>query len=340
MKKIICFLFIFFLFGCSNKKEQSNINKETREQEVLLKREKILKELLEKGDKVLNINDLFEIIIPENIEIMSINQYFLLDSDNTQYGVENSLYILYQNKFFFMDINIYGNKNRSLLDGTKTYNLRKIINPAPYMSKNQINYLKENYFNKPFTNKNQVKTGKFFSSWGTSWSSDYYGLYFTLPNDEFNECVISISNIWGTFANSETIDENYKEEIKKTGGNLEKIFNDLEFMENSITYKLSEKSIKIENGGVGEQIIDNDYVYPVIDNLRMRSRPSLTGEVLGYMEKEMYRVVVIGEEEEIGGIKGNWLLIKSWYGNSAAWVFSGYTREATNAEKDRYFGPS
>jgi hypothetical protein len=319
------------------KKEQTN-SKNNTEQKIPLEREKILKQLREKGEKVLNINNLFEIKIPGNINIVSSDQYFLLDRDKTQYGVSNTLDILFENKYFIISIDIFGNTNRSLLDGSKTYNLRELINSSPYKSRNQINYLKENYIKVPFTNKNQVKIGKFFSGWGTDWSSDYYGLYFTLPNNEFDECVISIFNIWGTFAKSETIDENYKEEIKKTGGNLEKIFNDLELMENSIKYKLSEKSIKIENGNVGDQIIDDKYIFPTIDNLRIRSQPSLNGEVLGYMKKEMYQIIVIGEEAEIGGIKGNWLLIKPCFENSASWVFSGYTRKATENELDRYFG--
>jgi hypothetical protein len=337
MIKNVCLLLIILLISYSNIVAQSNTKKKTQEQKIPLEREKILKLLKEKGDKVLNINDLFEIKIPKNIEIVSINQYLLADIDNTQYGISNTLYILYENKFFFLEIDIYGSTDRSIFNRSETYNLREIINPHPYRSGNQIKFLKEKYINEPFTNKNQVKIGKFFSSWGTSWSSDYYGLYFSLPNNEFNECVISIFNVWGTFAESDTIDENYKEKIKKTGGNLEKIFNDLEFMENSITYKVTDKSIKIGNGSIGEQNIEEVYIYPAIDNLRMRSRPSLTGEVLGYMKKEMYRVVVIGDEAKIDGIKGNWLLIIPWQGNSASWIFSGYTRKATNKELDRYF---
>jgi hypothetical protein len=319
-------------------KEQTN-KKDISEKKIPPEREKILKQLREKGDKVLNINNIFEIKIPENIEIVSIDQNLLFDRDNTQYGIRNMLHTLYENKYFFIDINIYGNTNSSIFDKSKTYNLREVIQPSPYDSKNQINYLKENYIKEPFTNKNHVKIGKYFDSWGTDWSSDYYGLYFSLPNNEFNECDISIFNVWGTFEKSEEIDENYKTKIKKIGGNLEKIFNDLELMENSITYKLSEDSIKIENGRVGEQIIDDDCIIPIIDNLRMRSKPSLDGEVWGYMEKEIiYRVVVIGEEAEIGGIKGNWLFIKPWYGKNASWVFSGYTRKPTSGEMDSYFG--
>jgi hypothetical protein len=346
MKKIIYLFFFASLISCSNQKVQPNLTNKSQEQphysddikqEISLKRENLLKLLGEKRDKVLNINDLFEIKIPKSMEIVSINQYLLLDRDNTQYGISNYLDIVYQNKYIDMRIEIYGNTNRSFFDGEKIYNLRKIVNPDSYMSKNQVIYLKENYDDDPFTNKNQVKIVRFFSVWGTSWTSDYYGLYFTLPNEEFNECVISIYNIWGTFAKKETLDENYKEKIKKEGGNLEKIFKDLEAMENSITFNLTDKSIKIRNGSAGEQIIEDEYIYPAIDNLRMRSQPSLAGEILGYMKKEMYRVIVIGEEAEIEGIKGNWLMIIPWADNSASWVFSGYTRKATDEEMNSHF---
>jgi len=334
MKKNICLFIITLIIVCSNIIAQSN--KMIQGQNILLERDKIINHLREKGDKVLNINNLFEIIIPKNIEIISINQYLLLDKEKTQYGVSNIIDLLYDNKYFFIEIDVYGKTNHSFLDGSKTYNLREIINPHPYKSRNQINYLKENYKKEFITNKNDIKIGKYFSSWGTSWSSDYYGLYFMLQNNEFNECVISIFNIWGTFAKSETIDENYKTEILKTGGTLEKIFKDLELMENSITYKLTEESIKINNGSVGEQIIEDGYIYPIVDNLRMRRQPSLTGEVLGYMKKEMYQVVFIGDKVEIDGIKGNWLLIKPRFINSTTWVFSGYTRKATKKEMERY----
>jgi len=308
MKKIIYIFFLVLLIGCSGKEK-----------------------------KLLNINNLFEIRIPENMEIISIKQYFLKDKNNTQYGIGNVLYIVFQNKFFFMDIDVYGDSNRNILDGSKKYNLREIINPHPYMSQSQIIELKENYNNAPFINKNQVTMGKFISNWGTRWTSDYYGLYFTLPNEDFNECVISIYNIWGTFAENEQLDDNYKYKIKEIGGNLEKIFNDLEKMEDSIKFKLTGKSKKIGIDNIGEQIIEDEYIYPATNNLRMRSQPSLTGEELGYMEDKMYRIVFIGEEAEMEGLKGNWLLIIPWFDNSASWVFSGYTREATEEEINSHF---
>jgi len=327
-------------FGYNNaeneeQKQVSNFNND--DSEFILNREEILNTLRKKGDKLLNINNLFEIKIPENIEIISINQYLLLNRNNTQYGIYNLFKIVYQNKFFFMSINIYGNTNHFILEGNKTYNLSKIINPSSYMSKNQIKYLKENYINESFINKNKIKISRYVSIWGTSSTSDYYGLYFKLLNNEFNECVISIDNIWGTFAKIETLDENYKENITKEGGNLKKIFQDLELMENSITFVLSEDSIKIENGSIGEEIINDEYIFPLIDNLRMRNQPLLTGEVLGYMEKKMYRIVFIGKKAEIDGIEGNWIMITPWNGNDVSWVFSGFTRKATDEELNRHF---
>jgi len=349
MKKIFLLLLIL-ITGCTKKNIQFSYNNTENEMqkqaysindtksEILLSREEILNLLRKKGDKLLNINNIFEIKIPENIEIVSVSQYLLLNDDNTQYGIYNLLRIVYENKFFFMTIEIYGDTNHLFLDGSKTYNMNTIINSSSYKSQNQIIYLKENYINDPLINKKNIKIGRFISRWGTSWTSDYYGLYFKLPNDEFDECIISIDNIWGTFAKIETLDENYKENIIKEGGILEKIFQDLELMENSITFTLSEDSIKIENGNAGEENITDEYIFPAIENLRMRNQPLLTGEVLGYMKNEMYRVVVIGERVKIDGIEGNWIMIIPWHGNDVSWVFSGFTRIATKDELDSYFG--
>jgi hypothetical protein len=225
-------LLVILLIGCSNKKIQSNSTSENYEQtlnenqerplsinntepELILEREKILKLLRKKGDKILNINNLFEVKIPENIEIVSIDQYLILDRDNTQYGVRNSLYMVYENKFFCICIEIYGNKDKSFFTEDKTYNLKKMVNYDPYVGQNQVKHLKENYLNAPFTNRNKVKIGRFVSLWGTSFTSDYYGLYFKIPNDQFDECIISIDNIWGTYTKNEILDENYKEKIVK-----------------------------------------------------------------------------------------------------------------------------
>jgi hypothetical protein len=350
----IFLLFVFILFiGCSNKNTQSipineaiSINEnqdQTRnyfftDSEIQLNQGEIIKQLGKTENKLLNINNLFEIEISENIEIVSISQY--LDRSKTQYCITNSLDVIYQNKHFYLDIDCYGNTNSAILKNNEFYNLKKLINPSLYKSMNQIGYLKSNYVNDPSINKNDIKIGKFVSHWGTSWTSDYYGVYFILPNSEFNECVISIDNVWYTFAQNETLedDEDYKNKILREGGNLEKIFRELEMIENSITFNLSDDSIKIENGRIGGKNINDEYIFPAIDNLRMRNKPSLTGEILGYMENKIYQVIVIGEDVEIEGIKGNWIMIIPHNGNSVSWVFNGFTREATDEECYQYFG--
>jgi hypothetical protein len=350
MKNIILFCLLTLLVGCSSKKSQSDLTNEEQniptnlsvvDTEILKNQDEVIKLLRKSGVKKLNINNLFEINIPASIEVVSLNQYLFVDRDNTQYSVSNYFDIVYQNKYFILRIDCYGDTNMSILNGDKTYNLRKIINPNIYKSENIIKYLKENYDDDSFTNKNNVKMGRLVSNWASGRTSDYYGLYFTLSNNEFSECVIAIYNIWYTFTVNEELDHNdksYRVKYKNDGGDLEGIFQELEIIENSISFKKSEDSIIILNGSVGENIIDSEYVFPATDNLRMWNKPSLTGEVLGYMENKIYRVIVIGESIEIDGINGNWIMIIPFYGNSVTWVFDGYIREPTQEEKWEEFG--
>jgi len=342
MKKII-FLFIILCFGCQNSKlnEDKTIVQSNNVIEITYERENILALLKIPGEKTLNIDNLFEIKIPDNLEIVSLNQYLHIDINNTQYCISNVLETIYQNRHFSFIIECFGETNTSILNGHIDYNLNKIINNHAYRGRNQINYLKENYTEHPVFNKNNVKLSKFISTWSTSWSSDYYGLFFTLSDKEFNECVISIYNIWGTFTKKELRDineENYKQQIQEEGGDLENIFNILELMENSISLNISENSIKINKGNVSAQIIEDTSIFPAINNLRMRKNPSLNSEITGYMKNIIYRVIVIGDEAEIDGIKGNWIMVVPYNGNTASWVFNGYTRKASNDELDNFYG--
>ena len=352
MKNIIFLFLLALLSGCSDKKSQTNsVDKEQNQflnissaymnTEISENKEIIIKLLEKSGIKLLNINNLFEISIPENIEIVTLNQYLFMDRDNTQYCIGNYLGIIYQNKYFVIRIDCYGDSNESILNGNETYNLRKIINPEPYKSRNEINFLKKNYSDDFFINGNGVRIGKSISNWGSGVTSDYYGLYFTLSNNEFNECVILIYNVWYSFAINEGLvhdDKNYKIKYMNEGGNLERIFQDLEFIENSITFTVSNDSIKIYNGSIGENIIDDELIFTTIDNLRMRKQPSLSGEILGYMDDIIYRVILIGEYAEIDGIKGNWVMVIPFNGNSISWVFNGFTRKPTEEEIWRCFG--
>ena len=183
---------------------------------------------------------------------------------------------------------------------------------------------------------------KLITSWASGATSDYYGLYFNIQDNEFNECVISINNIWGTYVNFETIskisEKNYISKILEEGDDLENIFKDLDIMENSITFSLTKNSMIIKNGDIGENEIEDDLIYPAINNLRMRNQPSLTGEIVGYMENRIYQIIFIGAEAEIDGIKGNWLIIRPFNKNSISWVFSGYTRKPTKEEIRSLFG--
>jgi len=347
MKKLTAIIIITFLLcGCSSKKE-TEIEKinlpqsfDITENEVI--NDTIISPLSKSGDKSFNINNLFEITIPQNLEIITLNQYLFVDRDNTQYGIRNYFGIVFNEYYFVLSIDCFGNTNSAILNGNETLNLRKIIQPHIYNSRNQANYLIKNYLLNPLTNENNIKMGKYISSWGTSWSSDYHGIYFTLPNNDYNECIIYIFNIWGTFYETGNLADldinNYEKILEDEGGNLAEIYKELKFLENSIKYDLSDDLIMIEFGNIDQIVIEDVLIMPTIENLRMRKQPSLTGEIIGYMENKIHRIVAIGNDEEIDGIEGKWLMIIPSNKNTVSWIFSGYTRKPTSEELWKYYG--
>jgi hypothetical protein len=362
MKNLILSICIIILFCTCTKKEPSEneVIENKNNDEILITNEdnrnpKNDREYIilfgENGNRTLNINDLFVITIPEGMELKFIEQKIGIDKGergivkrSPQYLIQNNLYIVFQDKYFLITIGCYGNANQDILSGNKKYNMELFNYSGSYAVADRIIDLKQNYDNIPFINENNVQIGKLVGSWPSGTTSDYYGLYFILPNNEFNECIVSINNVWRTYAKNTSLilfnDLNYKEKYKDEGGNLEEYFRLLELMEDSISFIISDNSIKIYNGYPYEEYSNgNLFIIPTIDNLRMRDQPSITGNNIGYMRKEVYTVMSIGEEIEIDGIKGNWVLIKPFFGNDLSWVFSGYTREVTPEEKSFYTDP-
>ena len=289
-----------------------------------------------------SIADFFLINIPENLEVISINQYLSVKRDRSQYCMTNIINVVYENRLFFIIIYCFGNTNTSLLNGTENYNMQTRDGYySNYNMADEIKFLKQNYTDSPFINENNVQLSRFVSDWASGATSDYYGLYFKLPNDEFSECVVSVYNVWGTFSKNQKLDlndKNYRTKYEKEGGKLKDFFQLLEIMEKSISFTVSDSEIKITGGYHYEKYkTDNSFITPTIDNLRMRNTPSLKGEVTGYMANTVYRTVIIGEEAETDGIKGNWIMIRPYYGNVLSWVFSGYTRKLTEQELADYF---
>ena len=152
------------------------------------------------------------------MEIVSIDQNLSVQSDSSQYYIINNFYIVYEDKYFVISIRCYGNENKSILNNTETLNMKKGIYYGAYGIADRIKYLKQNYNDKPFINKNNVKIGKFVSYWPSGRTSDTYGLFFTIPNVDFNECSVIVNNIWSTFSLNEKLewnDKDYKDKIKR-----------------------------------------------------------------------------------------------------------------------------
>jgi hypothetical protein len=67
---------------------------------------------------------------------------------------------------------------------------------------------------------------------------------------------------------------------------------------------------------------------PSIPNLRLRDAEK-TGNVIRLLkDKEKFKLVEMGQEDEINGIKGSWVKVKSLDNNDEGWCFNGYLIES------------
>ena len=130
-----------------------------------------------------NINDLFMISIPSEIEVVSIRQALGVNNRKSRYMINNEIAVIYGNGYFVINMICYGSRNMSILNGSETLNMETGVF---YAHTEEINYLKENYINRPITNNNGIRYGRFVSSWPSGTTADFYGLYFSLPNGDFD----------------------------------------------------------------------------------------------------------------------------------------------------------
>lgn len=69
------------------------------------------------------------------------------------------------------------------------------------------------------------------------------------------------------------------------------------------------------------------YFTPTVARLRMRSLPSLQGTFLRYLASgEILRILEVGKEDFIAGLKGNWVKVRTEDGDEG-WCFNGYLKE-------------
>jgi len=252
--------------------------------------------------KEYNIHNLFQINIPDEIEVVKIDQKLRINNYDSQYWLANWFYIIYDSKYFVFLVDCFGSNNKKLLDGSEKLNMTTNTYISKYNIADQLKFLKQNY----------------------------------------SECIISIYNIWYSFAKNQQLEmdnnPDYKEKYMLKGGSLKNIFQLLEILEESLSFTISNNTIKIINGyNYKKYNSDDSFICPTIKNLRMRREPSLNSEVLGYMSDTLYEIIIIGNEINIDGIKGNWILIKPENKNNLSWVFSGYTRKATEEEIFNHF---
>jgi hypothetical protein len=95
---------------------------------------------------------------------------------------------------------------------------------------------------------------------------------------------------------------------------------------NYIVYK--EKKIKALFIPKVDTITNEKIFIPTIPNLRLRDQEK-TGNVIRLLkENEKLKIVEMGQDDEINGIKGSWVKIKSLDGNEEGWCFNGYLKES------------
>lgn len=75
---------------------------------------------------------------------------------------------------------------------------------------------------------------------------------------------------------------------------------------------------------ITDRLFIQDTYYGAQDNLRIRSRGLVTGEIIGLLKKGEYaKVLEIGNEQTIDGITSEWVKIRT-KDNKEGWCFGGY----------------
>ena len=282
-----------------------------------------------------------QMTIPKDFEVLSTTPRFMTHSTSPQYCVRIYMEIIYKTAWLPMTIDLFGHTDfpraAALVESTgKAEQYYSTYNTA-----DQPKYLLPSFDSDPKVNKNGLRYSRFASDWASGVSANYVGYYARTQNKVFPELIVGVLNSWGAFPPVETIDFNeqhFDEKIARQNENTRSYYAQLQEMIDSIaappTAGLKKLDVKSQTRSYKQE--EGVYV-PSITNLRLRESPSLSGRVVGTVAQTPQRIIGLGPEETIDGLKGRWVRIAPLIGNQAGWAFDGYLRKATEKELDDFY---
>ena len=273
-----------------------------------------------------------EFDFPDSFEGYSPSITFSFHKATKKYLVSYSIPFVYRHSYLILSIDLYG---QGQVEGVTTALGKE---PADryneYNMADQIKDLRRLFDQSPQVSKGGIPFSRFFSEWGTDWSSDYLGYYYRLRSNSFQECFISIYNSWSSLDStvSLTLDQTLNAQRIKTQDSYLQAFY-------SLADQIAASFSKVGDTAGPTEIpsflripkIRRPGVYlTTIDNLRWRAEPRATSLVYGVVPKRPIQILEVGESATFDGIKGNWVRISTR--NRTGWAFDGYLRRMTDEE--------
>ena len=250
----------------------------------------------------INIHDAVNLVIPDEIEVLSVSQNLRSHNKSDQYCLRVYIEMIYDNTYLPLKIDLFGYGDTGEL--AEKLDMEKVgIYSPEYRTADQKKYLKQNYAEYPERTEN-IEFSRFVSHWPNGWSSDYYGIYFKLENSFFDEAIVSMINIWSGFGGSglKINDREFREKAQELSASGRRFLAMTEAMIRSIECRPGVETNKSLLFSSYEDI--PGYFLPTIENLRLRSGPSPDSEVLGYVSGYPHLIIGTGPEFEADGIKG------------------------------------
>ena len=285
--------------------------------------------------KTIDIHGVLNLEIPDEIEILSISQNLRSHKASKQYCLRTYIEIIYENAYIPLKIDLFG--YGSIQELASKLGIEEIGSYySEYRTADQKKYLKQNFIDSPEKTEN-IEFSRFVSEWSNGWSSDYYGIYFRMDNVFFTETIISMENVWSGFggSNLRNNDKEFMQKAHELSSSGQRFLNLIEAMIQSIKFL---PDIDKNNSLIFSSYEEiRDYYLPTIGNLRLRSKPAVDSEILGYVSEYPHLVIGVGPEFEADGIKGRWYRIRRYIGTTTGWAFSGYLRPLEEDEYIKYF---
>ena len=283
----------------------------------------------------LNIHNLFSLDIPDSFEVISVGQSLQKHKKSEQYCLRIYIEVIYENRYLPMNLYLYGNDKYDEL-----HSMFQLDEISTFY--NEYHRAVENYFlkNKGDTeeiNVTGLSYSRMVSDWASGVMSDYYGVYFQLANNYFEEAFVTVTNSWYSFTDEKL--KSYDSEFRDKIANMDSIGQDYyDFIDTMIQNLALNGDFEInEDFEYMNYEYVSGYYIPTVENLRLRSSPDLNAQILGYVTDEPHKIIGFGDDFTAGGIEGKWLRIRTFTGTTTGWAFSGFIREIRKDEEIKYF---